>query len=124
MPTHVTSWNKNSNFSWDTSDCKSDCSWFAFKISVKENTKLTKTDLAKILDLNNICIRILFGGNLIRQPAFVKLKKYRLESFRIASDTSGSDQIMNDTLFLGTYPGLTKSILDFEIETINQFCKK
>ena len=52
------------------------------------------------------------------------LKKDRPESFRVASDTSGSDQIMNDTLFLGTYPGLTKSMLDFEIETINQFCKK
>ena len=124
LPTHATSWNKNSNFSWDSSGCKSDCSWFGFKISVKENTKFTRTDLAKILDDNKIGNRMLFGGNLIRQPAFVQLKKNRPESFRIAGDTSGSDQIMNDTLFLGTYPGLTKSMLDFEIETINQFCKK
>ena len=124
LPTHATTWNKNSNFSWDSSGCKSDCSWFGFKISVKENTKFTRTDLAKILDNNKIGNRMLFGGNLIRQPAFVQLKKDRPESFRIASDTSGSDQIMNDTLFLGTYPGLTKSMLDFEIETINQFCKK
>ena len=80
LPTHATTWNKNSNFSWDSSGCKSDCSWFGFKISVKENTKFTRTDLAKILDHNKIGNRMLFGGNLIRQPAFVQLKKDSPES--------------------------------------------
>ena len=64
---------------------------------------------------------MLFGGNLIRQPAFIELKKENPEAYRVAVETSGSDQIMNDTLFLGTYPGLTKAMLDFEIKTINSY---
>ena len=64
---------------------------------------------------------MLFGGNLIRQPAFVELKKNRPSAFRIAVDTKGSDQIMEDTLFLGTYPGLTQEMMDFEVDVINNF---
>ena len=64
---------------------------------------------------------MLFGGNLIRQPAFIELKKDNPNIYKIAADTKGSDQIMHDTLFLGTYPGLTKDMMDFEIEVINNF---
>ena len=67
---------------------------------------------------------MLFGGNLLRQPAFVELKKENPDTFRVATEVIGSDQIMNDTLFLGTYPGLTKSMLDFEIDVINKFIEK
>ena len=67
---------------------------------------------------------MLFGGNLIRQPAFMELKKQNTNAYRIASNTKGSDKIMNQTLFLGTYPGLTQNMLDFEIETINKFVEK
>ena len=66
---------------------------------------------------------MLFGGNLIRQPAFVELKKNRPNLFRVATNTEGSDLIMENTLFLGTFPGLTKEMMDFEIKTINEFIK-
>ena len=67
---------------------------------------------------------MLFGGNLIRQPAFIEVKKTNPDAYRVAVETRGSDKIMNNTLFLGTYPGLTKSMMDFEIDTINNFiCK-
>ena len=64
---------------------------------------------------------MLFGGNLIRQPAFVELKKNNPNAFRVSSDLSGSDYIMNNVLFLGTYPGLTREMLDKEIEVISSF---
>ena len=67
---------------------------------------------------------MLFGGNLIRQPAFIEIKKEDPDAYRVVSDTTGSDEIMNSTLFLGTYPGLTKSMMDFEIEVINNFISK
>ena len=124
LPTHATSWNKSEGFSWDKTSCKSDCSWFGFKISVKSDAPFTRTELAKVLDENKIRNRMLFGGNLIRQPAFIEFKKNNPNSFRVATETIGSDQIMNDTLFLGTYPGLTKPMLDFEIKVINNFVRK
>ena len=58
---------------------------------------------------------MLFGGNLIRQPAFVELKKNRPDAFRSAVETEGSDKIMEDTLFLGTYLGLTKEMMDLKL---------
>jgi CDP-6-deoxy-D-xylo-4-hexulose-3-dehydrase len=66
---------------------------------------------------------MLFGGNLLRQPVFVQLKKDRPEAFRVAVPLTGADEIMNTALFLGTYPGLTKAMLDYEIETIHAFVK-
>ena len=123
LPTHATNWDPKNGFSWDKSGCKTDCSWFGFKISVKENFAFTRTDLAKTLDEHKIGNRMLFGGNLIRQPAFVELLKNRPNSYRVATPTEGSDQIMKDTLFLGTYPGLTKDMMDYEIKTINEFIK-
>ena len=121
LTTHATSWDEEKGFTWDDSGCRTECSLFGFKISVKQNSSFTRTDLAKILDINKIGNRMLFGGNLIRQPAFVELKKNRPEVYRTAVETEGSDKIMEDTLFLGTYPGLTKEMMDFEINTINNF---
>jgi len=121
LPTHATNWNVSKGFSWDNTQCKSDCSWFGFKISIKENAPFTRTDLAKELDKNKIGNRMLFGGNLIRQPAFIEVKNENPDAYRVVDDTKCSDAIMNKTLFLGTYPGLTKSMMDFEIDVINNY---
>ncbi len=121
LPTHATNWNLKEGFTWDSTKCKSDCSWFGFKISIKKNSPFTRTELAKELDKHKIGNRMLFGGNLIRQPAFIEIKKENPESYRIVSHTKCSDEIMNNTLFLGTYPGLTKSMMDFEIKVINNY---
>ena len=67
---------------------------------------------------------MLFGGNLLRQLAFIELQKSNPNAYIIAVETNGSDEIMNNTLSLGTYPGLTKSMMDFEIEIINNFVAK
>jgi CDP-6-deoxy-D-xylo-4-hexulose-3-dehydrase len=64
---------------------------------------------------------MLFGGNLLRQPVFVQLKKDRPDSFRVVGEMQGADVIMNQALFLGTYPGLTKDQLDYEIKVIREF---
>jgi CDP-6-deoxy-D-xylo-4-hexulose-3-dehydrase len=62
-----------------------------------------------------------FGGNLVRQPVFVQLRQDRPDAIRIVSDLSGADQIMNRAIFLGTYPGLTKEMLEYEVEVIRRF---
>lgn len=121
LPTHATHWNSDGSFGWDDTGCKTECSWFGFKISVKDNAVFTRTDLAQELDKNKIGNRMLFGGNLVRQPAFVQLSKERPGSMRVISDLSGADKIMNNTLFLGTYPGLTPDMLTSEINVISSF---
>jgi CDP-6-deoxy-D-xylo-4-hexulose-3-dehydrase len=121
LPTHATAWDPEHGFSWDASGCRTDCSWFGFKIAVKPEAAFSRTELAQELDRNNIGNRMLFGGNLLRQPAFVQLRKDNPNSIRVVSKLDGSDEIMASTLFLGTYPGLTISMLEKEVKIIADF---
>jgi len=121
LPTHAQAWCPESGFSWDDSGCRTECSWFGFKLAVKQSASFSRTDLARELDANGIGNRMLFGGNLVRQPAFVQLRDERPGSIRVVGDLSDSDLIMNNTLFLGTYPGLTNSMLNSEIRVIKAF---
>jgi CDP-6-deoxy-D-xylo-4-hexulose-3-dehydrase len=110
-----------SAFSWDSSGGRSDCSWFGFMMTLKENAPFTRTELAQELDRNKIGNRMLFGGNLVRQPAFVQLKRDNPAAFRVVSPLSGADRIMNQTIFLGTYPGLSQDQIAFIIRVIRDF---
>jgi CDP-6-deoxy-D-xylo-4-hexulose-3-dehydrase len=121
LPTHATAWDAETGFSWDTTGCRSDCSWFGFKIAVKPGASFSRTDLAQELDRHQIGNRMLFGGNLLRQPAFVQMRQDRPQSIRLANSMEGSDEIMTSTLFLGTYPGLTMAMLKSEIDIISFF---
>ena len=123
LPTHATAWDAEQGFSWDDSGCRTDCSWFGFKIAVKPSAPFSRTELAQELDRHLIGNRMLFGGNLMRQPAFVQLRQDRPDALRVVGDMEGSDEIMNTTLFLGTYPGLTEAMLAREIEVIRKICQ-
>ncbi|MDE1171699.1 MAG: lipopolysaccharide biosynthesis protein RfbH [Verrucomicrobium sp.] len=123
LPTHATGWTPE-GFTWDATGCRTDCSWFGFMIRIKSGAPFTHTDLARHLDEKKIGNRMLFGGNLLRQPAFVQLRKDRPEAFRVVGEMTGADEIMRSALFLGTYPGLSEAMLDYEIETVRAFVKK
>ncbi|HLB33387.1 MAG TPA: lipopolysaccharide biosynthesis protein RfbH [Chthoniobacterales bacterium] len=131
LPTHAMEWkhpkdsDRNhcfSSFSWDDSECRTDCSWFGFMIRVKPSAPFSHTELAHYLEEKKIGNRMFFGGNLLRQPLFMQLKKDHPEAFRVATSLTGADEIMNQALFLGTYPGLTQEMLDYEIKVIHDFC--
>jgi len=121
LPTHATGWDADHGFSWDQTGCRTDCSWFGFKIAVKPYAPFSRTELAQELDRHQIGNRMLFGGNLVRQPAFVQLLEHRPQALRQVGELSDSDAIMNNTLFLGTYPGLTVVMLQAEIGVIQAF---
>jgi CDP-6-deoxy-D-xylo-4-hexulose-3-dehydrase len=121
LPTHAVAWNAGGSFTWDASGCRSECSWFGFKMSVREGAPFTRTDLARRLEERKIGNRMLFGGNLLRQPAFVQLRRDNPAAIRVIGDLAGADAIMNHTIFIGTYPGLTRPMLDYMIETIRTF---
>ncbi len=118
LPTHATAWDPEQGFSWDVTGCRTECSWFGFKIAVKPGAPFSRTDLVRELDRHQIGNRMLFGGNLLRQPAFVQLRQDRPEALRIVGQMVGTDEIMNSTLFLGTYPGLTQDMINAEIKVI------
>jgi CDP-6-deoxy-D-xylo-4-hexulose-3-dehydrase len=123
LPTHATGWDPEAGFSWDSSGCRTECSWFGFKLAVSASAPFSRTDLARELDRHQIGNRMLFGGNLLRQPAFVQLRQERPEALRVVGEMTGSDAIMNSTLFLGTYPGLTQAMLERELQVIGNFAQ-
>jgi CDP-6-deoxy-D-xylo-4-hexulose-3-dehydrase len=91
---------------------------------VREGGPFTRTAFARHLDEKKIGNRMLFGGNLLRQPVLVQLRKDRPQALRILGDNPGADRIMNESIFIGVYPGLTKAMLDYIIETISAFAGK
>ncbi|MHA3960295.1 lipopolysaccharide biosynthesis protein RfbH [Synechococcus sp. LTW-G] len=121
LPTHASGWDPEQGFSWDGSGCRSVCSWFGFKIAVKPCASFSRTGLAQELDRHQIGNRMFFGGNLLRQPAFVQLRQERPESMRVVGEMTASDAIMNNTIFIGTYPGLTQPMLESECHKIRSF---
>lgn len=121
LPTHATGWHQDGSFAWDASGNRTECSWFGFKMSVRPNAPFTRTEFAQHLDECKIGNRMLFGGNLLKQPALVQLRKDNPEMVRIVGDMRGADEIMNHTIFIGTYPGLTAEMLDYVVRSIRGF---
>ena len=122
LPTHATGWTPE-GFTWDSSGHRCVCSWFGFMLRVKPGLPFSKFEFAHYLDEKKIGNRMLFGGNLVRQPVLVQLRHDRPDAFRVVGDLAGADCIMNEVLFIGTYPGLTPAMLDYMIETIQSFCR-
>jgi len=121
LPTHATAWDPEQGFSWDSTACRTECSWFGFKIAVKPGAPFSRTELAQELDRHLIGNRMLFGGNLLRQPAFVQLRDENPQALRVIGAMKGADEIMNNTLFLGTYPGMTEAMVQVQVRVIGSF---
>ena len=123
LPTHATSFDPaTGNFQWDDSGCSTDCSWFGFLILVKPEAPFTSSDLGRHLASVGVGTRMLFGGNLLKQPAFVQLRSERPEALRLVEpEMPGADLVMERAIFLGTFPGLTKAMIDREISLILEF---
>lgn len=96
----------------------SDPSWFAFPITVKENNKFDKNEIVRYLENNKILTRQLFAGNIIRQPA------YKDVQFRVIGDLSNTDYIMNNTFFIGVYPGIDDRRIEYIIDIFDKFFKE
>jgi len=93
----------------------SDPAWFAFIVTLKKPISFTRDDITSYFNSNLVETRNLFAGNIIKQPAFLN------RDFRIAENLDNTDYIMNNTFFLGTYPGLTKDMFDYSEELLDKF---
>jgi CDP-6-deoxy-D-xylo-4-hexulose-3-dehydrase len=93
----------------------SEPSWFGFPITLKADSGIKRTDLTKYLDENKIGTRLLFAGNLTKQPYFEGLE------YRVVGDLPNTDITMNQTLWLGLYPGLNREHLDYTVQKMEDF---
>lgn len=93
----------------------SEPSWFGFPITVAEGAPFTRNELVRFLEQRKIATRLLFGGNLVRQPA------YRNQPYRIVGALTNTDRIMNNTFWVGVYPGIDETMLSFIVDSIHRF---
>lgn len=93
----------------------SDPSWFGFPIGVREHSSFGRRELIRALEEKMIGSRLLFGGNLLRQPA------YKDSQYRVVGELRNTDFVMNNVFWIGVYPGLTRPMLDFVAATIRSF---
>ncbi|HEG0500774.1 TPA: lipopolysaccharide biosynthesis protein RfbH, partial [Campylobacter jejuni] len=91
----------------------SEPSWFGFMMTVKEDNKFTRNEITDFLEQHNIQTRTLFAGNIIRHPAFDALKINK--DYRVVSDLRITDKIMNNSFWVGVYPGMTDDMIDYII---------
>jgi CDP-6-deoxy-D-xylo-4-hexulose-3-dehydrase len=95
----------------------SDPSWFGFLLTVREDAPFSRDELVGHLNQRGIGTRLLFGGNLTRQPYMLGRR------FRVHGDLRNSDRIMNQTFWVGVYPGIGDEALDYVLDVIDSFCR-
>ena len=93
---------------------KSDPSWFGFPILVRADAPFSREQVVRYLEENQIATRCLFGGNLVRQPAYQGVR------YRVAGELKNSDLAMNQLFWIGVYPGLTPAMLEHVIEVFHK----
>jgi len=92
-------------------------SWFGFPIYVRPDAPFTRDETVLWLEHHKIGTRLLFGGNLTRQPA------YRGHNYRVVGDLARADEVMRNVFWIGVYPGLTQSMLDYVCDVLVQLCE-
>jgi len=97
---------------------KSDPSWFGFHLTLKENCSFSRNSITRFLEDNNVATRLIFTGNIIKQPYFEGL------DYRISGDLSNTDYIMDNTFWIGVYPGINDDMIDYILDVFDRFFKE
>jgi CDP-6-deoxy-D-xylo-4-hexulose-3-dehydrase len=95
----------------------SEPSWFGFLLSVRETAPFSRNALVEYLETNRIGTRLLFAGNLIRQPLYEGL------TYRVVGELKNTDQVMQNAFWIGLFPGLTTEMLTYTTTKIREFCR-
>ncbi len=96
-------------------------SWFGFLISVRPESGLDRNKLTRYIEEHNIQTRLLFSGNLIKHPCFDQIRG--TEAYRVVGDLSNTEFIMNNTFWVGVYPGMTDEKIDYMAKVIKEIMK-
>ncbi len=101
--------------SWDK---KAEPSWFAFPLTIRPGSRFTRRELLVFLEEANIETRLLFAGNVLRQPAFKGI------NCRVVGNLANSDLVMTNTFFIGVYPGISDEVLDYVLQKFEEFLEQ
>jgi CDP-4-dehydro-6-deoxyglucose reductase, E1 len=93
----------------------SEPSWFGFPITIRDEASFDRNELIRYLEERKIATRLLFGGNLTRQPAYEELE------FRSIGELRNSDIVMNRSFWIGVYPGLSEEMIAFVVSELGRF---
>lgn len=96
----------------------SDPSWFGFLISVRPETGLNRNDVTKCIESKNVQTRLLFSGNIIKQPCFNEIRG--TDAYRVVGTLENSDFVVNNTFWVGVYPGMTDAMIDYMAQVIKE----
>ena len=91
-------------------------SWFGFLITIRPNKKFSRNDITKYVEAHNIQTRLLFSGNLIKHPCFDQIRG--TNAYRVSGGLNVTNQIMNETFWVGVYPGMTDDMIDYMAKVI------
>ena len=100
----------------------SDPSWFGFMMTLKDDVKFSRNEIVEFLENNKIQTRNLFAGNMLRHPLFDSLIEN--EEYRVVGELTNTDKIMNDSFWIGLYPGMGDDAINYMIKKIRAYiCK-
>ena len=91
-------------------------SWFGFLISVKPESGVSRYDVTRFVEDHGVQTRLLFSGNLIKHPCFDQMRG--TDAYRVVGDLTSTDYVMNNTFWVGVYPGMTDEMIDYMAKTI------
>ena len=94
---------------------RADPSWFGFALLIRDDAPFNRSDLVEHLEDHKIATRMLFGGNLLKQPAYEGIR------YRLGGSLENTDKVMNNLFWVGVYPGLTPEMLDYVIAIFDKF---
>ncbi len=97
---------------------EADVSWFAFPITIKENAGFSRNEIIEFLEEKGIETRMIFGGNILRQPGFENIQK------RVVGDLRNTDIILHNSFFVGVFPGITSEKMNYMIKCFEEFFEK
>jgi CDP-6-deoxy-D-xylo-4-hexulose-3-dehydrase len=93
-------------------------SWFGFPMLVRSGAPFTRQELIRHLESRRIGTRLVFAGNLTRQPAYAEA------TYRVIGDLETTDRVMRDAFWIGVYPGLTPAMVDYMVDSIRSWCRR
>ncbi len=97
-------------------------SWFGFLITIKDNCEINRNELIKALERNKIQTRLLFAGNIVRQPVFDEYRETK-SGYRVVGNLNNTDKITSDSFWIGVYPGMTEDMINYMISQIISLLK-